>query len=99
MAIDQTLVALDIAGTTVTKAGELVDVLEALESERAHGVAAGMNLVDYDANFAASDPLKHVDGMTLNRVLAIVVAGILNYLETTTVGEDTYMEILQKARR
>lgn len=99
MAIDQTLVALDIAGTAVTKAGELIDVLEALESERAHGVAAGLNLVDYDAEFSAADPLKHVDGATLNKVLATVTVGVLNYLNATTVGTDTYMGILQKARR
>lgn len=99
MAINQALVALDIAGTAVTKAGELVDVLEVLDSERAHGIAAGMNLVDHDAEFSAADPLMHVDGATLNKVLATVVVGILDYLNAAVVGEDTYMEILQKARR
>lgn len=58
-----------------------------------------MNLVDYDAEFTAADPLKHVDGATLNKVLATITVGILDYLNTTMVGIDTYMEILQKARR
>lgn len=99
MAIDQTLVALDLGSMAVTKAGELVDVLESLKSEYDHGIAAGMNLVDYNAEFEAREPLKHTDGATLNQVLATVAVGILDYLNTTTVGEDTYMEILQKVRR
>jgi hypothetical protein len=99
MAIDQSLVALDIAGSTVTLAGQLVETLEALDSEYNHGVAAGINLVSYNTQFEASDPLKHVDGATLNQVLATVGQGLIAYLNTQVVGGSTWMQVLQKARR
>lgn len=99
MAIDQTLVARIIAGLAVQGAGQLVRTLNELDDMRAHGIAADINLADYDADFATQVTLQHVDGATLNKVLATVVVGVLSYLNTETIGADSYMEVLQKARR
>lgn len=98
MAIDQTNVALDIASKAVAKAGQLVDALADLEELYKHGQRAGLNMVDYDAAFEASD-LKHVNGATLNKLLAVVTPAFRAWLVAQTSGADTYEAILYKARR
>lgn len=100
MAIDQTNIALDIASRGVQLAGTLQQTLEELEDLLAWGVAAGLDLSEYDAAFAESPELQHVDGQTLNRLFGAVAPGVINFLDTTEVnGGDSYTDIVQKARR
>jgi len=99
MAINQTNVALDIASRAVAATDRLLDALAVLEELYQHGSQAGLNMINYDANFAASAELQHVDGATLNKVLAVVASGIRSTLTTQQSGGQTWEAILYKARR
>ena len=99
MAIDQTRVALDIASRAVALAGQLQNTVEELNELLAWGLDAGLNMTVFDDDFAGSAELQHVDGATLNRLLGNVAPGVQGYLDSTEAGDDTFTEIVQKARR
>ena len=99
MAINQTNIALDIASKTVAATGKLLDALAVLEELYDHGAAAGLNMVNYNVQLAESAELQHVDGATLNSVLAVVVPGVRANLIAQSSGGITWESILYKARR
>lgn len=99
MAINQTNVALDIASKAVAQAGKMLDALAVLEELLEHGLRADLNMTDYNAQFAESSELQHVDGATLNALLAIVTPGIRAALEGGMAGANTWEAVLYKARR
>lgn len=99
MAIDQTAVALDIAARGVTLAGQLQQTVEQLNDLLTWGLAAGLDLTQYNEQFAASSELKHVDGATLNQLFAVVAPGVKAYLDATELNGVDYMTIIHKARR
>ena len=99
MAIDQTEVAKNIASTTVQQAERFVKALEILELLYKQGSLSGINMTDYDNVFLngaedASPELMHVDGSTLNKVLADVVVDFRTWLQTETAGGKTYEQLL-----
>lgn len=99
MAIDRTNIALDIASRGVVLAGQLENTIESLNALLEWGLSAGLDLTNYDEEFAASSELKHVDGLTLNWLFGVIAPNIKQYMEQTFVSGSSYRAILQKSRR
>ena len=99
MAINQTKIALDLAQRSVQHATGLIASLEQMELILEHGLRAGISFVAFDDDIAAMETVQHVNGATLNKLLAIVVPAIRTFLETETVTGETYEVLIYKARR
>ena len=99
MAIDQTSVALNLASRSVAAASRFIDALTVLEAELEHGLRAGLNMADYDADLGESEELKHLDGSTFNKLMATAVPAIRLFLEGTSAGGSTYEELFYLVKR
>lgn len=93
MAINQTDKAKNIASNTVNatqKLMEAIETLRALEDQRA---STGLTLTSFDADFAASGGVKHVDGAAINAVLNTSIPAIWSFMTTNNHDDN-----LQKVR-
>lgn len=102
MAVDQTLIVLDITSRVVDLTTRFLGVLHELEEEVKHANEAGINFNNYDADFAASPELQHIDGSLINKVENDIIGGaasIRNFLATTNSGAKSYEKILYEIRR
>lgn len=80
MAINQEDKALNLAAQTVRAVEEFMGATETLRSLEAQRVASGLSLTDYDAAYAASTNLRHIDGTALNAVLFTSVPAIWAFM-------------------
>lgn len=99
MAVDQTSIALDIAERMVQQVTKFLNALAELEEETAHADESLIDFNTFDADFAASSDLQHIDGGYLNKLKNDVVPGIRGYIDVTTSGTKTYERVLYEIKR
>lgn len=100
MAINQENIGLDIAARAVTAAGNLQQAINELDDLLAWAVGAGISDLDqFNAAFEASGDLKHVNGTTIEKLVANVIPSLKTYLSSTSQAGETYQQIINKTRR
>ena len=99
MAVDQTTIALDIAERMTQKVTQLLAVLSELEEEVRHSGEINLNFNNFDADFAVTEGLKHIDGSLLNKLENDVMPGIRNYLDVTLSGAKAFEKVLYEISR
>lgn len=93
MAINQQDKALNMASAAISAVEQFMGALETLTSLEAERAASGVNLATFDATYAASTSLRHVDGAALNAVLNTSMPAIKTFMEANNHDDN-----LQKAR-
>lgn len=96
MAIDQTNVALGIADKAVQGVTQFLEAFEELEDVLTQATQAGINMTLFDAALAESS-IKHVDGVTINK-LGVIIPALQTYLNATSTGGTTYKQALYKIK-
>lgn len=100
MPINQQNIGLDIASRAVNAAGNLQAAIAELNELLDWATGAGLTDLDqFNAAFEAHGELQHVDGATLEKLVAVVAPALESYLADTMSGEETYKEIIDKSRR
>jgi len=100
MAINQTEIALDAAKEVVSRATQIVDALDALETIFEQLTAAGIDLANYVTAIEASGDTQHCDVATFKNILEYFAPDIVTHAKATYSGTPTQQEwaALQKAR-
>lgn len=88
MAIDQTQKALNMATATVNAVNDFMSALETLESLEDERATSGINLLSYDAAYAALDSLKHVNGASVRDVLMTAIPAIRANMVTNSYDDS-----------
>lgn len=96
MAIDQTTVALTIADKAVQQTTLLLEAFEELEDILTQAQQAGISMTNFDAALSTSS-VKHVDGVTINK-LAVIIPALQTFLNGTSTGGTTYKQALYKIK-
>jgi predicted peroxiredoxin len=94
--IDQTNVALTIADKAVQNVTQFIEAFEELEDVLTQATQAGINMTAFDAALAESS-IKHVDGVTINK-LGVIIPALQTFLAGTSTGGTTYKQALYKIR-
>lgn len=94
---DKTNQALKIAGAVSVQAALFLNAKERLNDLLTYATETGLNMADYDASFAAAEELKHMDGLTINK-LAVIIPALNAWLEGQSTGGTTYSEVLYSLR-
>jgi predicted peroxiredoxin len=96
MAIDQTNVALTIADKAVQNVTQFLEAFEELEDVLTQATQAGINMTAFDEALANSS-IKHVDGVTINK-LGVIIPALQTFLNGTSTGGTTYKQALYKIK-